>query len=199
MWSRWREIVFVCLVLTLAALYVSRPQRGAHWDTTVGWWKSFLEVGTSRWEGRETEERFQQQTVIVGQLRYDLAGIAPLATFGEIAYMGCDIMVTLDDNAATHRWLVTYWRSSHLEDGAFSVHFRLVNPGSQTIIDETSSLTLNDEAAWAAVSFSEASLGGGQVWIKLLDSQGNPLPVASTLLVTEKGTDLLIWDRTHRE
>jgi hypothetical protein len=90
MGSRWREFAFVCLVLMLAALYISQPQRSAHWSTTVGWWGSLIETVGSLWEGRDTGERFQEQTVIVGHSGYDLARIAPLATFGEIEYLGCD-------------------------------------------------------------------------------------------------------------
>jgi hypothetical protein len=142
-----------------------------------------------------TAKRFNDQRVIIDRARYDTAQITALATFGEIEYLGCDTVVTLDDEGISQRWLVTYWRGNRLREETLSIHFRLVNSALQSVTEETSCLILEDGWAWASVPFSETSLGGGQVWVELHSSQGNVLPVVSTFLVTEQGTDLLIWDR----
>lgn len=195
MHSRWRDLVFVGLVLTLSAIYVSQPQRSVQWDTAWNWWKSFVASASSFQSAQPTAKRFTGQRVVIDQAGYDMTQIAALATFGEIEYLGCDTMVTLDDEGISQRWLVTYWRGNRLRDETLSIHFRLVNSVLQSVTEETSRLILEDGWAWASVPFGETSLRGGQVWVELHNSRGDVLPVVSTMLVTEQGTDLLIWDR----
>jgi hypothetical protein len=195
MHSRWRDLVFVGLVLTLSAIYVSQPQRSVQWDAAWNWWRSFVASVRSFQGAQPVAKRFTGQRVVIDQAGYDIAQIAALATFGEIEYWGCDTIVTLDDEGISQRWLVTYWRGNRLRDETLSVHFRLVNSALQSVTEETSRLILEDEWAWASVPFGEASFREGQVWVELHNSRGDVLPVASPFLVTEQGTDLLIWDR----
>jgi hypothetical protein len=195
MHSRWRDLVFVGLVLTLSAIYVSQPQRSVQWDAAWNWWKSFVASARSFQSAQPTAKRFTGQRVVIDQAGYDMTQITALATFGEIEYLGCDTVVTLDDEEISHRWLVTYWCGNRLRDKKLSVHFRLVNSALQSVTEETSGLILEDEWAWASVPFSETSLRGGQVWVELHNSRGDVLPVVSPFLVTEQGMDLLIWDR----
>lgn len=193
--SRWHELIFVCLVLTLAVMYVSQPQRSVQWSAAWSWWKSFVVSARSFQSARPTVKCFNDQRVIIDRARYDTAQIAALATFGEIEYLGCDVMATLDDEGISQWWLVTYWRGNQLGDETHSVHFRLVNSALQSVTEEISCLISEDVWTWASVPFSETVLREGQVWAELHNSRGDVLPVVSTFLMTEQGTDLLIWDR----
>jgi len=195
MHSRWRELVFVGLVLTLSAVYVSQPQRGVQWDAAWNWWKSFVASVSSFQSAQPIAKRFIGQRVVIDQAGYDMAQITALATFGEIEYLGCDTIVTLDDEGISQRWLVTYWRGNRLRDDMLSVRLRLVNFTPQSVTEETSRLILEDGWAWSSVPSSETTLSEGQVWVELHSSRGDALPVVSTFLVTEQGTELLIWDR----
>jgi hypothetical protein len=193
--AQWREFVFICLVLILAAMYLSQPQRGAQWNAAWNWCKSFVASTRSFHTAQPTGNYFNGQRVIIDQAEYDTAHIAALATFDDIEYLGCDTVMTLDDEGIFQRWLVTYWRDNRLGDETPSIHFRLVDPVLQSATEETLRLILEDEWAWAPVLVSEAVLKGGQVWVELHNSRGDVLPVASPFLATEQDTDLLIWDR----
>jgi len=195
MHSRWRELVFVGLVLTLSAVYVSQPPRSVQWDAAWNWWKSFVASVSSFQSVQPIAKRFSGQRVVIDQAGYDMAQITTLATFGEIEYLGCDTIVTLDDEGISQRWLVTSWRGNRLRDDMLSVRFRLVNFAPQSVTEETSRLILEDGRAWSSVPLGEITLSEGQVWVELHSSRGDALPVVSTFLVTEQGTELLIWDR----
>jgi hypothetical protein len=104
-------------------------------------------------------------------------------------------MVTLDNNTVSHKWLVTYWRGGQPEGMKSWVRFLGSNGTQQLTVEEDVLMVLEDGRALASIPLDDARLGNGRVWVELVTAQGDILRVASVILTTAQGTDLLIWDR----
>lgn len=192
--SRWSEFIFIGLVLILATIYLSHPQRSAQWNTTQSWWQSFVASGLFK-DTQQTEKHSENPREIIYQARYNLSQITTLATFDETEYLGCDTMINPNEVGELQLLLVTYWRDKQHTNEVYSAHFRFINFTLKSVTEEIRGLNWEGEWAWAVFPLDEEALKEGQGWVTLYNLQGDKLPVVSDVLGTERGTDLLIWSR----
>jgi hypothetical protein len=191
--SRWKEILYIILVLLMLVLYASRPTRKPQLSQAAQWWKALLQYPGLE----ETAPRFEGEVVLRPPVNFGWSELYPLANFEEeVEFLGCDTVVTKGADDEIHVWLISYWRYP-VGPNTYQMQYTVTTEKGDELITthELHATSSAEEPVSDHLLLPESAVEGAPVGVQIRNEAGRQLAVTSPILHVARDSVVIIWQR----